>query len=445
MKPRSRQVRRFAATVLAGGAAWVSACRPAVESSDSAGSLDLYAAPQTAENAAAEAPSQPAAESESPTPSTPPLDSEVEEFGRTWVSRVGVGSGNLVNPLLDWSALERRALEGIDCPLELKRKFVLGLRRMRSGPDGFDAEMAQLVGAKGSCGFLRATTAPDGRKFALFRVVTPSRESVNYHRIEIQKSAFGDVRGVDVYIYRSGLSVSEIFRNSFLNILADDPKTDLDRLDDADRDYVVNRDVLRRMQSQISEDRFREALETYETLTPSMQRRRSALILRLEAAAGVDLAASRAALDAYRASLPGEGSMELLAAGIFAQYRQYERAQSAIDRFDQAIGGDPYLNVLRSRMYLADGDASRAKETALLATEALPDLVDGYRARIAVSLHEKAYPETIEIIETIAQRFGRSVDQIVADPVFSDFVKSTEWRAWLASRRPPPDAATKTQ
>jgi hypothetical protein len=68
-------------------------------------------------------------------------------------------------------------------------------------------------------------------------------------------------------------------------------------------------------------------------------------------------------------------------------------------------------------------------------------MVDGYRAWAAVALQEKAYAETIEIIETMSRRFGRSVDQIVADPVFSDFVKSTEWRAWLASRRPAPDAS----
>ena len=50
--------------------------------------------------------------------------------------------------------------------------------------------------------------------------------------------------------------------------------------------------------------------------------------------------------------------MDLISIDAFLIHKEYDKAQAAIDRLDESLGGDPYLNVLRSTIFMEQGNSN---------------------------------------------------------------------------------------
>ena len=74
---------------------------------------------------------------------------------------------------------------------------------------------------------------------------------------------------------------------------------------------------------------------------------------------------------------------------------------ASIDRLDQSLGGDAYLDVLRTTMYIEKGDLDAAHRSALRATTREPSLPDGQWALVNVSLAKKDFAETVRVLTHI--------------------------------------------
>ncbi len=67
-------------------------------------------------------------------------------------------------------------------------------------------------------------------------------------------------------------------------------------------------------------------------------------------------------------------STNLILIDAYADHKLYDRELASIDAVNRAVGGDPYLDMLRSRAFRMKGDLAAAKECVNKAIVAEPDL-----------------------------------------------------------------------
>lgn len=360
----------------------------------------------------------------------PEFDRNYLEFAENWMERARIGQSNLLQELIAWDEIDRRATDAIECPAYLKQEFLQRLDAVRKGPEGFAAGVANTVGSGGDYQFLRFRDL-GGKVHALFRTAKPNQH-VDYHDLELMKKEDGTVVVADIRVLRHGLALSEIFRDAFLEFLVDKDASLVHQFVERDKDYILDRTSLRLMAEHLDAGRSAEVLAEYSKLRPSVQATRKAMLQRLIASIAVSETEGNKAIEDYRRLYPNSETAALVAATLWFDKGQSSQALEAIDRFEESFGPDPYLHVFRSRCHLASGVVYKAREEANLAVEAMPDLIDGYEAKLAIAMRDRDYRYAAEVLEQMAIQFHGNPETLANRKELSEFRKSRAYKDCLA-------------
>ena len=188
----------------------------------------------------------------------------------------------------------------------------------------------------------------------------------------------------------------------------------------------------------------------YTQLTPELQNDRFVMLLMLNAAVqtkpnpvppGIpikpeEIEAKRndfikSKIDYYRATYPDDPAIELAATSFYLNTRQYASAIASVDRFDNSIGRDPYLDVLRAQVYLLDDDLKQAAPLADYALAKLPDISAAYEVAIDAAVHAGKNDRAITILDQMHEKLGAELsDGLKSDPKIRKFMDSPEYLEW---------------
>jgi uncharacterized protein HemY len=229
--------------------------------------------------------------------------------------------------------------------------------------------------------------------------------------------------------------LTETMRRPFLAVAADASKSTLARLTTSKRDRLKYSDKLTDMGQAVRAGRSREVLDIFAQLPESLRKEKSILIMRLMAARQIGENETLEAIEAIRAEYPNDPCLDLIMIEDCAMRKQYGKALAAIDNLDRAVGGDPYLDVRRGAMYMDEKKSAEAKKHYQKAIDAEPTLKLPYWSLVSLSLKEKDFAETCRLLDLVHDKLGvetRGVDQ---GPHYAEFVKSPEYREWIAKRQ----------
>ena len=258
-----------------------------------------------------------------------------------------------------------------------------------------------------------------------------SQGRVGYFEVFPQRYADGKVCAVDVYVFSNGEPITATLRHTLLPIVANESRNFLDRLVNGERDFVHDFPKIAEMSKLINQGRQREALAIAAKLKPETKKEKIVLLQRLRAAQTSDEREYSAVLEDYRQTFPHDPCLDLLLIDYYFQKKDYARATECTDRLDKAVGGDPYLNVLRASLSAVAGDLKEARELANRAVNEEPSLAPGYFALLDISLQEKKYKEALDLLETLDQTFKIKFSDLATEPDYAGFVKSPQYQEWL--------------
>ena len=105
------------------------------------------------------------------------------------------------------------------------------------------------------------------------------------------------------------------------------------------------------MTTEVRNDHPAEALKIYQQFPPELKKDKDLLLIRLQAAHDVSDQEYSGAIEDFRATHPDDACVELLSIGYYLLKKDSPRAFACIDRFEKAVGGDPYLNVMRANIH----------------------------------------------------------------------------------------------
>ena len=363
-----------------------------------------------------------------------------EEEGRQWAAlfekAVRKGDLSACNELIDWDALLDKATAYPNAPPELNKQrgdFVKGAKSTSRSATGFTGQVCQGVLRGGNYKFLHSRLV-DGQRRAEFRMIT-KEGGLNYHDFVLASDDGGLVRAVDCYVFLTGQTLSEAVRESFLPFARNWVKGGLGQLSPAERDFLANFSEFTAMVDSFHEKEHRQVLETYKRLPESLKKMKTILAIRLGSAQSISNEEYLQAIDDYRKFYPKDASIDLIALDAFAMRKAYSQAQLGVDHVDKAVGGDPYLNVLRANLLLSQGKSDEAWKTTEAAIAAEPTLRVAYFSLLGQALKERKFAKTAELLSTLESKFKMKFKDLTTVPAYAEFVKSDDYKKWIKSQR----------
>jgi tetratricopeptide (TPR) repeat protein len=140
------------------------------------------------------------------------------------------------------------------------------------------------------------------------------------------------------------------------------------------------------------------------------------------------------AIQDFRKFFPDDPALDLVTVDSYDMQKQYGKARAAVDRVDRAVGGDPYLNLLRAQFYFVEKKYDEALQCARKAVAAESDLAPAYWVQVNVSLHKKDFDETTRLLGVLEQDLGIRIGKLTTIPEYADYVKSPQYATW--AKRP---------
>ena len=179
----------------------------------------------------------------------------------------------------------------------------------------------------------------------------------------------------------------------------------------------------------------------YDALPEKARKHRFFLTLRLKITQALGEKAYAETLEQLHALYPDDPSAVLLSIDLYTLRKQFDKALATVDKLDEVVGGDPFLDTVRANTYVEMNRPEKAKAAATKATEAMPDLTYGYYSRIGVALATKDYPEVLATLKLMDGRLAMQFNDMAAIPEYAGFVKSPEYAGWQRYLREKAEAA----
>jgi hypothetical protein len=397
------------------------------------GRTDLDVAGTTAKPAPVE--SSGAAPAVAETAASPPVtDEECRAFALAVENAVQGGDVAAFNALIDWDAALETATAGIKAPEGSRKGFIQGVKGSMQKEQGLVPQIVATVKGGGSYKFLHVR---------VFRLVMPDSDGVNYHDFVLARGPDGKVRAADVYIFLSGELISQTMRRMYIPAAAQDSQGLLDKLLGTEQLFMKNFPRFQQMTTEVRNGRPAEALKVFQEFPPELKKDKNILMVRLQAAQAVNDAEYSRALEDLRAAHPDDACIDMISIDYYLLKKDYPRALACIDRLDKAVGGDPYVNVMRSGLHTDEQRYDLARRDAQAAIAADPTLQDAYWNLMTISLQEHNFADTVTQLNQLEERFHIPFGDMTELPVFAEFVKSPEYRAW--KERPKPAGEPKAQ
>lgn len=364
-----------------------------------------------------------------------PTDEECRKFAGKVADAVRDKNRASFAALINVDALLNRATKGFESDRkarQVRSGFIRGVKSSMATRRGVVGAIIQAVSNGGSYTFLRVRDVA-AKKRVQFRIVT-KEGALNYHEMVVERRPSGNVQAVDMYIVATGQLLSQTLRDAFLPMVEHASRGILARLTGSESDFVKHISTMNKMVTSIKLGQHAEAVRLYGTLPPSMQKRKNVLMLRLTAAQKLGDTAYLTAINDFRRYFPNDPAVDLLSIDGFIIQKQFAKAMASIDRLDHAIGGDLYLNIFRSNIFVQQQQFSRARAVLQAAVDKDPTLKAAHIGMLMLSLQLKDFDQTVKSLKMLREKCGTEIPNMALKPDFAGFVKSPQYKKWRATR-----------
>ena len=358
--------------------------------------------------------------------SSPPVtEEEALAVGHAVEDAIARGDIDAFTSQFNWHDFATRTAEGMPIGASDGRPLreVMYERAAKMGPQ-LAAKMIAEMGPNGSFKLLRVITRDDGKRL-LLRMSRPDT-GLNYMEICLARDATG-VRGVDIYTWSAGERISELLQRIIAGLISGSAgaSSSPNRIDVSQ----VSAQVRELSAAAVSGDIDR-ASEVYSSLPESLQHHKTVLMLRILAGLRAGDADGNA-IDEYGERFPDDPFYRVAKVHSHIARDELDEALKAIDDVDQAVGGDPYLDLWRGKIWIAQGRLDDAERVAGEQIRLDRLNVAAWFLLVAVQLERGDFKKTAELLTTMRDELGVEFDDLTTKPEYSDFVESPEFATWI--------------
>lgn len=263
------------------------------------------------------------------------------------------------------------------------------MKEFRSGFSMITLAKTTIEGVKGGrYSFLRHYEK-DGRQRILFRIMLGGG-GFNYQDFQLIKVK-NTIKAEDVYSYYSGENMSTTVAE-VLDVLV--PENIDPKKSDKNRDSVLH---IKKMNEQHN---YVAVKESYERLPPEFQNNKGLLIIYIQACQNIDDTFYIAAMEKFAKLYPDAPNSFMMLLDAYILAGENEKALFAINRIDEIVGGDPFLNYYRALMYKNMGKIAESKACYEKTFAYDPTLAGNMEALILAYVEDKETDKAKKVIAT---------------------------------------------
>lgn len=312
------------------------------------------------------------------------------------------------------------------------RGFVQGFKQSLRGESSLESQIIKAVASGGSYRFLRVHDV-EGQRRALFRLTAVGGEGLNYQDLVLLRGPSGQIKVVDLYLYLTGEMMSQGVRRYFAMAL--EPDNVWQRL--SGRSSLSKRDerALMQVTAAVKTGNPRQVLAAIDRLPDEMKKDKTFLMLRVQTAQKLGDAEYMAAIEAFRRHHPTEPCLDMILMDWHVMRNEWDKAEACIQRLDQAVGGDPYLKVIRAFARMGADDVAGARRLAEEALAADADLADAHLVLVLVATVDGNADEVRRRLTTMDEKFQIDWERMRPKEAFTNLMKTPAFVDWYRSRR----------
>lgn len=343
------------------------------------------------------------------------------------------------------TSIDKRDPSMVDSTLDMEAFFYAITADMNPGEDGLKgflsavppglglgSQLVKVMGENGSFRLVRFNWN-DGHPKALYRIIT-LEGALNYYEFHLGERKDSRLSIRDVYVYLNG----EMFTETMRRILTSDKRSPIFRL--LAPEMVEGKGMMKAIDSMsklVKSGEYQAAMNYYDAIPEAARKEKALQLQRMQAAQQLGDTVYAQVLEDMSRQFAGDPSMDLLMIDHYVMKRQFDSALTAVDRLDRAIGGDPYLNLLRANVAAEKNEIAPAKDYIQKVISYDSTLTAPYFALTALTLLEENHAETAKVLDLIENRMGVTFDpnDLAQDPDYAAFARSAEFRAWAAERQ----------
>jgi tetratricopeptide (TPR) repeat protein len=332
--------------------------------------------------------------------------------------------------LIDWDHMSDRALDSFSLEGEqrsgIRRRFLSAIHQQ----GGVPSQIMHSLGQEGTFELLRLHER-SGQPYALFRL--NSDVGLNYHdyRLAIRDGA---AIASDIYIFIAGEHVSETMRRTLVPVVAQINKSWLQKLAKSDRAFIDEFEKFAEINQHLLRGDGPAAMRVYDSMSKELKELKPALIVRHQAASLIGEQELTAAYRAFKEAFPEDDALVLLSIDALLVAGKHDQALESIEYLDRSVGGDPYLNVVRSNVNLLKGDREAARDYIELAIEQDPDILASHWHLLSLMLKLNDHQRVYDALHEMEERFDVEWVDIREIEDYAEFVKSEQGKKWLVEQ-----------
>ncbi len=290
------------------------------------------------------------------------------------------------------------------------------------------------IGENGSYRLLRVRIV-DKEPRALFRLISHSA-GLNYHDMTLNVERGGELRVNDIRLASTGESINETLHRSILAMTASGRTA---TNDDASQNQLIAAVAqLQAWTTLFQKKQYREILQSWSSLPSKLRDDKAINLIRVKSAAALmkeDELRYREIIEEFQKKFPNDPSLLLVALDGLFLAKRFAEFREGLDRLDQIVGGDPYLDVMRANALREEGKLEDAKQIGNRAIKSEPDLAPAYWSLGTVSLKARDFEEAARLLTEIENRLKLPISDLTSSAIYADFVASPAYAKWVAERK----------
>jgi len=308
---------------------------------------------------------------------------EAEKFSKEIDSSINYKNPKLFTSLIDLKELGKRVQKNSVHKVSgaIEKGIGEGLEKTNMG-----AEIIKSVRDKGKYELVKHYEK-DGAQHLIFRIY--SQSGLNYHDYELVKRN-GKVSIADFYIYTAGETFSSLLGN-FLNLM------EKPNAGEQDEDYKAMMQV--QQVKQLMASNPEEAKRLYDGLPDKFRNQKMVRLLGVQLSSNLDNETYLAQLEDFEKTFPNEPNTHLIMLDAAILSKDYDKAISHIDKIDELINKDPFLDFYRALMYNLKEDPAKAREHFEALVKKYPDFETGQIELLANYLEATDYDKARMVID----------------------------------------------
>jgi tetratricopeptide (TPR) repeat protein len=360
-------------------------------------------------------------------------DEEATEYGKAMEKALNSGNFAKANELVAWDEITTKATQIPNLP-ELKparELFSKGILRIL--PKQFFENINNEIKKGGSYMYLRAELN-DKEPFAQFRFKLTDSGGLNYHRLYLVRRPDGKIVASDIFVLVTGERLSETLARAWLP-LATKTVRDKEKTKKASSTLDEELSIMQKILTLNQQQKFNEMLDVYKKAPESVRRNKSILVICLTAARNVSDEEYAELIEGFRKFHPNNPSLDFILIDGYILKKNYDQALVSVDRTIKQLGEDGALLGMRANCLTLMNKFPAALTEVRKAIKVEPTYPDSYSNGANIALAAKDHPATLEFLTAMEQKLGVTFNDLSKTPGFEDFVKSPQYKTWLAAHK----------